>query len=259
MSFQRGSVYEALRDNANHRSEAETAKFWVHYLRSKVFTNPDVWIVSQEQHPRPYDDLRKIDIQVDYYNTSVPVLNVFSVGEAKSGKAGHREILNVEQQAFNRSNEVLEHTEREAVWAMTFYGSRARLWACCRGKRHLEPVYPLDKERGKKELYKDIKHHEDAILKRFEYLMQFPTPTAFTVQSAVACLAEEAQMVDNSAIYVSVHSRGEGCFNCWTDEGEWVYPGMKWFRMLGISNGQLYYCYTTSDSGGGYWTWTLTV
>lgn len=259
MSFAAGSIYATLRENANHRSEAETAKFWLHYLQFQVFTDPNMWIVSQEQPPQPYDTQRRIDFLVEYYDTS-RVLNIFSVGEAKSGKAGRSEILTVEQQAFDRSHEVLRSTDRDAVWAMTFYGARARLWACRRGKQQLDPVYPLDRERGKKDLYRDIKHHEGDFLKIFGHMMLFPMPVASTVGSFLSWVAGEATMVDDSAAHVTIQAWEKDYCHCLTGDGGVVDLGKRWRRMLVVYQDQLETCYAISDDARNqYWTWTRDV
>lgn len=125
---------------------------------------------------------------------------------------------------------------------MTFYGARARLWACRRRQSHLEPVCPNNKEMGKKE--------EDQFCTTLKCLIQYPTPNDYTVTSLLDWMAGKATKVGDEATYVSIKAWGETYGHCLTNEGNAVYLGLSWLRVLIYYKGQLAPCYATFDSAG---------
>ena len=240
MSFITGSVFEKLHDDAKTQSEFATKKLWNHWLRHRVFTD-ESWVVGPEQPPRAYDDLRRIDILVEYH--SAGFLNVFSVGELKSGKAAKQDIVTVESQAYEKCNAVLSDSGRDAVWAMTMYGACARLWVCRRGRAHLYPIYPSDESFGKREHYLDILPHEQAFQSWLLELMRVPTPNKDSAEFMLEWAAGNIIMAGNDHTYVKLYSSDKNYLWGHTSGGETVAFGKKWTRACILFDEQLWECY----------------
>ncbi|ODA77198.1 hypothetical protein RJ55_06825 [Drechmeria coniospora] len=117
-----------------------------------------------------------MDISVQNYNTQARVLQFRLIGQAKKGKASPSHISTVEGQAHQLCQEYLEANELQSVWAMTYFGTKARLWACERKSKYLAPFYPYEGRLGDRDAYLDIVECEDYFAWAFYKVKEIPVP-----------------------------------------------------------------------------------
>ncbi|KKO96535.1 hypothetical protein THAR02_11361 [Trichoderma harzianum] len=88
--------------------------------------------------------------------------------EGKHGKASQAEIRRAEQQVYLKClSYVSNHANKNAVWAVTYYGPYFRVWAYVKGSKCLTPFFPnKSQEKG---AYLDIQGNEE----NFEIVTQY--------------------------------------------------------------------------------------
>jgi hypothetical protein len=193
MDFGHGTVLWKLRNEALQFNEFSTTKLWVYILNKCLFTNPD-YVVSSEEPPSKHESLKRIGIMVEQYDCDNDVfeLKILLLAENNHDLATASIITTLEQQIHSRCREFLEVSKREAVWAVSAYGPYARLWLC--SKADMYSVYPRDKQKNSRDLYRDIKYHSEAFLQYFSAISDIHLPKVDSVQMVHDYIDEDVVM-----------------------------------------------------------------
>ncbi|KAL6790185.1 hypothetical protein GGI42DRAFT_220306 [Trichoderma sp. SZMC 28013] len=98
------------------------------------------------------------------------------ISEGKYGKASNAEIATAENQVYLKCvSYVSNDAHKNAVWALTYYGSYFRVWAYDKGSKCLIPFFPNNKSQGKG-TYLDIQGNEEKFKIVTEYMKENKTP-----------------------------------------------------------------------------------
>ncbi|KFA81342.1 hypothetical protein S40288_11367 [Stachybotrys chartarum IBT 40288] len=171
----------SLRDDANTFDEPYTKKFWTEVFR-RIFPSSS-WVIGTEQPPAPYNTLRRVDIvlqAVDGWPHQRHDIHVLI--EAKSSKAGRKDIETVEEQCFLAAEEYfLFNGAARGVWAISVFGSNARVWLHKRGSDLLIPAYPPG-EYAERDNYVDIANDKH-LLRLLKTIRKEPHVTREIIQA----------------------------------------------------------------------------
>lgn len=172
-----------LRERAKRFREHATTQFFLRYLSRHIFFESK-WIHGCEVPPADHHNQTRMDNAIQELAPHLgPTTLIFRLTvQAKHGKATDREIGAAESQSYALSWAYLHHWKGaiHAVWAMTCYGSSARLWACLMSDKQsmgmLVPFYPLEDSAGEKNSYRDIQEYENDFEWAFNYIKITPEP-----------------------------------------------------------------------------------
>ncbi|XP_044714523.1 uncharacterized protein HRG_11911 [Hirsutella rhossiliensis] len=182
-----------LKEEAQRHDEWATNRFMLRYMTRHIFTEPE-WILGTEVPPKDTHSQLRMDISVQNYNTEARVLQFRLIGQAKKGKASPSHISRVEAQAHQLCQEYLVENKLQSVWAMTYFGTKARIWACERKSKYLAPFYPFEGELGDRDAYADIVECESHFTWAFQKVKEIAVPDPKTLrQLYVDAHAEVAQ------------------------------------------------------------------
>jgi hypothetical protein len=124
--------------SAQHAHENAAVAFWNHYLSKYEFPGED-WIIAPESDPA-LQSLRRVDLVVKFVD-STPIIRVLCFGELKRHGAPPADMKECETQALDACRRHLQTHNQSFVYAMTMWGTRARLWLHEQGDAHLTPLF----------------------------------------------------------------------------------------------------------------------
>ncbi|KAM0670926.1 hypothetical protein ACQRIT_002358 [Beauveria bassiana] len=154
---------DRLHTDAERHDEWAAKRFMLRYFTKHVF-HEDRWVVGTEVPPREDHCLLRMDLSVQEYNTSRHAFVFRVIGQAKKERSGPKKIVEVEAQAVQLCQEYMLdpmwRQEVKAVWVLTYYGTKLRIWVCRLQDSVMDPFYPLDGEPGDKKAYRDVKKYE---------------------------------------------------------------------------------------------------
>ncbi|KAM3498660.1 hypothetical protein MY10362_008029 [Beauveria mimosiformis] len=161
--FRVDQILDRLHTEAERHDEWAANRFMLRYFTKHVF-HEDWWVIGTEVPPREDHCLLRMDLSVQEYNTSRRAFVFRLIGQAKKGKSGPKMINVVEAQAVQLCQEYMldpmQRQEIKAVWVLTYYGTKLRIWVCRLKDSVMDPFYPLDGEPGDKKAYRDVKKYE---------------------------------------------------------------------------------------------------
>ncbi|KAK7423663.1 hypothetical protein QQX98_000853 [Neonectria punicea] len=130
-----------------------------------------------------FGDLNSIDLLVEGWDTEPPkaVSYLLLIG-GKAGLATPGEVEEVEQRALAACK---EHSHRRTLWAMTYFGPNARLWAYTSEIESLVSFFPETEDGNariqdavvKTSTYLDFAEHESHFINSFHHIEQNPDPS----------------------------------------------------------------------------------
>lgn len=170
-----------LLEEANDRDEWASTRFFSRYFTQHIFSEIE-WIHGTEVPPREHHSQLRMDIAVQHYSTGQRTLMFRLVGQAKKGRATPAKIVEVEVQAYQLCQAYMIDKSIQSVWAITYFGSKARLWACqLKGSGWLDPFYPLEGGNGERSAYRDILEFEAEFFWAFQKIkaIAVPDPESF--------------------------------------------------------------------------------
>ncbi|KAM4058265.1 hypothetical protein HRG_006706 [Hirsutella rhossiliensis] len=179
--FHSDPILVHLREEAINRDEWASTRFFSRYFARHIFSEIE-WIHGTEVPPREHHSQLRMDIAVQHYSTGQRTLMFRLIGQAKKGRATPAKIVEVETQAYQLCQAYMIDKSIRSVWAITYFGSKARLWACeLKGSGWLDPFYPLEGGHGERDAYRDILEFETEFLWAFQKIkaIAVPDPESF--------------------------------------------------------------------------------
>lgn len=175
---------EFLRQEANRLDEHASNQFFLRLFSGHIFSERE-WLVGTEVPPRDHHSQLRMDLAVrclQHYPSGQKVLNFRLIGQGKKGRAGPAKIREVEVQAYQLCQAHMIESKVSSVWAITYFGSKARLWACLQhDSGWLEAFYPREGDAGDRDAYKDIREYEAAFIWAFGHIKAIPVPDSDTI------------------------------------------------------------------------------
>ncbi|XP_044721116.1 uncharacterized protein HRG_06113 [Hirsutella rhossiliensis] len=178
--FHSDPILVHLREEAINRDEWASTRFFSRYFARHIFSEIE-WIHGTEVPPREHHSQLRMDIAVQHYSTGQRTLMFRLIGQAKKGRATPAKIVEVETQAYQLCQAYMIDKSIRSVWAITYFGSKARLWACeLKGSGWLDPFYPLEGT-WQRDAYRDILEFETEFLWAFQKIkaIAVPDPESF--------------------------------------------------------------------------------
>ncbi|RCI12972.1 hypothetical protein L249_0481 [Ophiocordyceps polyrhachis-furcata BCC 54312] len=176
---------EFLRQEANRLDEHASNQFFLRLFTEHIFPERE-WLVGTEVPPRDHHCQLRTDIAVrklEHEPSGRRVLTFRLMGQGKRGRAGPADIGEVEVQAYQLCQAYLIESNASSVWAITYFGSKARLWVCL--LRHdsgwLEAFYPRRGGDGERDAYRDIREYEAEFIWAFGHVKAIPLPDLQTI------------------------------------------------------------------------------
>jgi hypothetical protein len=121
--------------------EHEALSFWDYYLSKRVFTDDQFHVDAEKPASSETDPRRRVDRVVRYFENGTLQLQVLIFVEAKKHGATRNKILEVERQAHEACGTSCGATGHSHVYAMTIWGTRARLWKFDASSGSLTPLF----------------------------------------------------------------------------------------------------------------------
>ncbi|KIW21940.1 uncharacterized protein PV07_12652 [Cladophialophora immunda] len=119
--------------------ENVAVNFWLHLYAKYVFAEKE-WIIAVEDAPSELEPSKRGDLKVQYLGDAGFELLLHQ--ELKRREATKRDLEEVEHQAFSDCISYLAaHEEVSMAYAVTSFGTRARMWTCAREATYLEPLF----------------------------------------------------------------------------------------------------------------------
>lgn len=148
------------------------------YVFEKLVFPEKNYLTSTEQPPVEYSTLRRVDIVIKTLQSRR--LQVLLWKEDKEARATPQDIAEVKTQGFTAGFDHLDRgeTDRQAVWVMTGYGTRRKLWAYSKADPDfLVPIWPHKGGYGERGNYLDLRGNEHVFTWMFQFIKvnQFPT------------------------------------------------------------------------------------
>lgn len=174
--FVNDPMLKPLKDLANRSDEHASKKLFLRLITRHFFSELE-WVIGTEVPTRDHHDQLRMDISVQFWDQASRALAFRLIGEGKKGKATKNDIANAESQVYKYCQNYMIHHSVDSVWAMTYFGSKARLWACKLKDQHmLYPFYPFEEDHGNRDLYRDIQEFEDDFTWAFEQIKTIENP-----------------------------------------------------------------------------------
>ncbi|KJZ68182.1 hypothetical protein HIM_10426 [Hirsutella minnesotensis 3608] len=174
--FHTDPILVHLREEANNRDEWASTRLFSRYFTRHIFSEIE-WIHGTEVPPREHHSQLRMDIAVQHFETGQRTLMFRLIGQAKKGRATPAKIVEVEVQAYQLCQAYMMDKNIQSVWAITYFGSKARLWACeLKGSGWLDPFYPLEGAHGERDAYRDIFEFESEFLWAFQKIKAISVP-----------------------------------------------------------------------------------
>ncbi|KAM4064265.1 hypothetical protein HRG_007236 [Hirsutella rhossiliensis] len=124
--FHSDPILVHLREEAINRDEWASTRFFSRYFARHIFSEIE-WIHGTEVPPREHHSQLRMDIAVQHYSTGQRTLMFRLIGQAKKGRATPAKIVEVETQAYQLCQAYMIDKSIRSVWAITYFGSKARL------------------------------------------------------------------------------------------------------------------------------------
>lgn len=153
-------VLQLLCEQAQHDIEYKASLFWQAFLQH-AFPLGENYIVGCEQAPDRQASRARADIVVLRYDPSHHTLSSMIIMEAK--RQGTPQLKELETQARRGALAAIEEEKLTAIYAMTTWGTRFRLWVVDYGNRNLVPLHGYD-SRGSREDYIDVRSPKSGVL-----------------------------------------------------------------------------------------------
>lgn len=152
--------------------ENVAGKFWLQFYSKYMFTGKE-WVISVEAAPSELELSMREDIKVEYLGYTD--LEVLLHHELKRNEASKSDLEQVEHQAYgNCISHLTAHPELSRIYAVTSFGTKARMWTCQPDSHYLEPLF------GSMDLADPLQyieaHSSDAnkLQQGFEHMKRFP-------------------------------------------------------------------------------------
>ncbi|KAF7866692.1 hypothetical protein EAF04_005534 [Stromatinia cepivora] len=165
MSLVKTSSIRRLWEDAQASLEYSSTRFWEYAFKEFLFNGPDWNNPSQQAYTPKSGDNRRCDSIIERYDPIKKKWETIMFHEAKLDSASEADIDVCEKQAYNACSAFLDYfPERNTIFAMTTWGTKARLWVLYRDDTVLTPWTPGEGSGNRH--YIEASSNDAAILKK---------------------------------------------------------------------------------------------